>query len=109
MRFTKKIQGGVLPLVGGPEPCAQVPERAGAIAWPRHTVDLLPHFARHSGVTLSPAGACVCHCMWSAVHAAVSCEFRRQQVELPWLQLACGVPMFEYCPGGRMTSSPAIR
>jgi hypothetical protein len=41
-----------------------------------------------TGVTLSPAGVCVCYCMWSAVHAAVS-AISSQQVELPWLQLAC--------------------
>jgi hypothetical protein len=65
---------------------------AGAIAWPRHTVDLLPRLARQSGVTLSPACVCVCCCMWSAVQTTVSCKVRPQQVELPWLQLACGVP-----------------
>jgi hypothetical protein len=44
-----------------------------------------------TGVTLSPAGVCVCYCMWSAVHAAVS-AIPSQQVQLPWLQLACRVP-----------------
>jgi hypothetical protein len=57
-----------------------------------------------TGVTLSPAGVCVCYCMWSAVHAAVS-AISSQQVELPQLQglVAAGLQgtYLEYCPDGR--------
>jgi hypothetical protein len=44
-----------------------------AAARPWHALLLLVLTAA-GGVTFSPAGVCVCHCIWSAVHTAVSRE-----------------------------------
>jgi hypothetical protein len=89
------------------EPCAQVPDRAGAIAWLRHISSAIrgDSFAGRR---------CVCYCMWSAVHAAVSCAcvhgYHRSRLSClgcswpaGWLwqvaTVATSVPL-----GGQMTS-----
>jgi hypothetical protein len=59
------------------------------------------------GVTLLPTGVCVCYCIWSAVHTAVSWTTVVSGYELPWVQPACGMDTNTAFPRRPTTSSPA--